>query len=435
MTEEEQQEIKAILRKNNFHRRDRPGRGPALMQGLLRCAVCGTNLSVCYPQKSYMYACRKSERIAEPPCIVFTSNDLDRFILRELFKVLETPPVELLKSALEASRNEKQRRLSWIQSERERLAHEECIAQERADLARGNLPRVHFGALEKLENILQEKEQFEQKIAVERTASPDDESEEELAELCRLVSDVPSLWHHPAVTNQEKKELLRCVIDHIIVAANKERIDAKIVWKSGTPTLLSMWRFHGRYNLVGELHAQGLTAPEIREHMAAGRTPTGQVVKISLDEVYVSIRKLGLKPHRFVTSYASLQRKAAELCREGRSPKWIAQHFNEEGFTTASGKPWTHFRLYSVLRNMGAKIASYERLHTKAISEARAKGLSYREMAVEFNERNIPRRSGRPWTAANVKYRCFELNRRRKRKKKNPTRTELPEPVILKKSA
>jgi len=237
------------------------------------------------------------------------------------------------------------------------------------------------------------------------------------------------------VTNQEKKELLRCVIDHIIVAANKERIDAKIVWKSGTPTLLSMWRFHGRYNLVGELHAQGLTAPEIREHMAAGRTPTGQVVKISLDEVYVSIRKLGLKPHRFVTSYASLQRKAAELCREGRSPKWIAQHFNEEGFTTASGKPWTHFRLYSVLRNMGAKIASYESLHTKAISEARAKGLSYREMAVEFNERNIPRRSGRPWTAANVKYRCFELNRRRKRKKKNPTRTELPEPVILKKSA
>jgi hypothetical protein len=93
MTEEEQQEIMAILRKNNFHRRDRPGRGPALMQGLLRCAVCGANLSVCYPQKGYMYSCRKSERLAERPCIVFTSNDLDRLILRELFKVLETPPV------------------------------------------------------------------------------------------------------------------------------------------------------------------------------------------------------------------------------------------------------------------------------------------------------------------------------------------------------
>ena len=318
-----------------------------------------------------MYSCRKSERIAEPPCIVFTSNDLDRFILRELFKVLETPPVEILKSALEARRNQKQRRLSWSSNRSENgLRMKETMAEERADLTRGNLPRVHFDALEKLEKILQEKEQFEQKIAVERAASSNEESEEELAELCRFAREVPSLWHHPGVTNQEKKELLRCVIDHIVVAANKERIDAKIIWKSGSPTLLSIWRFHGRYNLVGELHAQGLTAPEIREHMAAGRTSTGQVVKISLDEVYVSIRKLGLKSHRFVTSYASLQRKAAELCREGRSPMWIAQHFNEQGFTTASGKPWTHLRLYSVLHNMGAKIASYESLHTKAISEA-----------------------------------------------------------------
>jgi hypothetical protein len=227
----------------------------------------------------------------------------------------------------------------------------------------------------------------------------------------------------------------RCVIDHIVVAANKERIDAKIVWKSGSPTLLSMWRFHGRHNLVGELHAQGLTASEIREHMAAGKTSTGQVVKISLDEVYLSIRKLGLKPHRFAASYASLQRKAAELCRDGRSPKWIAQHFNEQGFMTASGKPWTHFRLYSVLHNVGAKAESFESLHRKAITDARARGLNYQQMAVEFNERNIPRRSGRPWTAPNVKYRCYELYRGRKRKQKEPTGTELPNPVILRRSA
>ena len=107
------------------------------MQGLLRCAVCGANLSVCYPRKATCTRAGNQTRYAEPPCIVFTSNDLDRFILRELFKVLETPPVEILKSALEAPAKSKAERLSWIQSERERLAHEECIAQERADLTRG----------------------------------------------------------------------------------------------------------------------------------------------------------------------------------------------------------------------------------------------------------------------------------------------------------
>jgi DNA invertase Pin-like site-specific DNA recombinase len=354
LTEEEQQEIRSILKKNNFRRRDRPGRGPALMQGLLRCAVCDAKLSVCYPRKSYMYVCQKPQRgYAEPSCVSFTSNDLDRFILREVFKVLESPPIDMLKSALEASRLEKQTRLSWIQSERERLAHEERVAHERADLTRGSLLRVHFDALEKLERVLQEKEQFEQKIALDRLASPNDESETELAELCGFASHVPRLWHHPAVTNQEKKELMRCVIDHIVVATNKERIDAKIIWKSGSPTVLCIWRFHGRHNLVGELHAQGLTAAEIREHMAAGKTSTGQAVRISLDEVYLSIRKLGLTPHRFAASYASLQRKAAELRREGRSPKWIAQHFNEQGFVTLSGKPWTQFRVIIYLTDHG----------------------------------------------------------------------------------
>ena len=165
----------------------------------------------------------------------FFSKDFDQYILQKVFEVLKTPPIDMLKSALEASRSEKQTRLSWIQAERERLGHEERMAQARADLAHGNLRRVHLDALEKLEKVLEEKERFEQKIALEPLVTPDDESEEELEELCRLASEVPSLWHHAAVTNQERKEILRCIIDHIVVAASKERIDATIFWKSGDP--------------------------------------------------------------------------------------------------------------------------------------------------------------------------------------------------------
>jgi len=32
------------LKKNHFKRRNRAGRGPAIMQGLLRCAVCGATV-------------------------------------------------------------------------------------------------------------------------------------------------------------------------------------------------------------------------------------------------------------------------------------------------------------------------------------------------------------------------------------------------------
>ena len=87
----------------------------------------------------------------------------------------------------------------------------------------------------------------------------------------------------------------------------------------------------GCYNLIRELHAQGLTVFEIQEHLAAGKTSTGQKVDITVGRLYMILRKLGLKPNRFTVDYLSLKRKALELNREGQSLKSIANHFNEAG--------------------------------------------------------------------------------------------------------
>jgi DNA invertase Pin-like site-specific DNA recombinase len=423
MTQEQQEEIKAILKKNNFRRRDRPGRGRALMQGLLRCVHCGTSFAVNYGRSSASYACWKSrDYAAEKACTTFISNDFDQCILREVFKVLKTPPIDMLKSALEASRNKKQTRLDWIKSERERLAHEERMAQERAELTRGSLQRVHRDALERLEKVLEEKEQFEQKIALEPLVPSNDESEEELVELCRLVSTVPSIWHHKSMTNQERKEVLRCVIERILVAATKERIDATIVWKSGSQTLLCIWRHRGRHHLIRELHAQKLTALEIKDHLAAGKTSTGQVINISLGRLYLIMQKLGLKQNRFSARYVSLRQKAAELYREGRTLKWIAQHFNEEDAASPSGRRWTRVRVRNLLRRIGEKVESLENLHRRAITEAHARGLNYQEMALEFNEKKLRRMGCRRWTAQAVAHRWSVLNGlQRKREQKQST--------------
>ena len=84
-----------------------------------------------------------------------------------------------------------------------------------------------------------------------------DVSENELEELCRVASDVPRLWDHPAMTHQERKAILRCIIDHVVVAVTRERIDATICWNSGEQTKVSIWRLNGRDNLIRELRAQG----------------------------------------------------------------------------------------------------------------------------------------------------------------------------------
>jgi hypothetical protein len=330
--------------------------------------------------------------------------------------MLQAPPLEMLKAALEEARSQERARLNWIQAGRERIQHEKRKAQELVDRSYGKHPRVYDHAVKKFDEILKEEEQFEQKIAVNPRAPKNDATKEELEELCRLAAEVPSLWHHPAVTDQERKEILRAVIDHIVVAATKERIDATIVWKTGAPTTFFVWCGVGRHNLMRKLHAQNLTAPEIQEHLAAGKTSTGQVVKICLTQLYAVLHKHGLKPNHFSSSYLSLRQslrqKAGELRREGRTLKWIAQYFNEQGFASPTGKPWTRRMVYDLTSKLDKKLPTLGDIHRKAIMDARARGLNYWEMAREFNEKRIPRRAGarRPWTARMVAQTCRRLN-------------------------
>jgi len=434
MTREEQEQIKSILKENEFKRRNRAGRGQALTQGLLRCAICGETLVVCYHKKTYSYGCGwKWLQYAETPCTRFVSLEFDQYILAEVFKILKMPPVDMLMSALEASRRQERARLSWIESERERLEHKVQEAQELVHRSHGSRPRVYEYAVDQLDKVLEEREAFKQKIAIGQAKAKKFETNDELEELCRLATEVPALWHHPLIAHQERKELLRCVIDHIVVSATKERIDATIFWKTGAQTPIVLWRGIGRYTLIRELHDQALTVFEIKEHLAAGKTSNGQKINITAGRLYDILRKLGLKTNRFSAGYLKLRQTAWELHQGGQSTDSIAEHFNDQGFKSASGAPWTQSMVYGLLRAQGKTAILLEDLHREVISEARARGLNYRQMAEEFNERGIRRRDGQPWTARDIKRRWGGLNElKRKREQKGLNTTDL---VDVQKSA
>ena len=387
-----------------------------------------------YHKGTYCYGCGwKWLQYAEKPCTRFVSLEFDQYIVAEVFKILKTPPLDMLTSALEATRAQDRTRRSWMEAERERLKHEEQKAQELMDRSHGSHRRVYDYAVDKLEKVLQAKQEFEQEVTIEQSKAKELQTNEELEELCRLAAELPTLWHHPVVTHQERKELLRCVIDYIVVSATKERIDATIFWKTGAQTPIVLWHNTGRYNLIRELHAQGLTVFEIKEHLAAGKTSNGQKMNITVGRLYDVLRKLGLKPNRFSADYLKLRQTAWELHQSGQSTDSIAEHFNEQGFKSASRAPWTQSMVYGLLRAQGKTAILLENLHREVISEARARGFNYRQMAEEFNERGIRRRDGQPWTARDIKRRWGGLNQlKRKREQKGLNTTDL---VDVKKSA
>jgi DNA invertase Pin-like site-specific DNA recombinase len=408
LSREEQAEFEAIL-KGDPKREMKRGRCRSLLQGLVRCVICGESLLVAYGTKAFCFTCRRTLKNTSKPCVNFSSNDLEKAIVREVLNVLKAPPIEMLRAAARTSQSEKQARLSRMESERTRLANEERAAQERVDLSSQRLPRVHRAAFEKLEKVLQEKERLEQEYA-SALAGQSDETPIDLDELCRIASDVPELWRHEAVSYEERKQILRSVIDHILITASKERIDATIVWRAGGQTPVFVWRVFGRHNLIRELHSQGLTALEIKERLSAGKTSTGQVLNVSLGRLQ-RLKTMGLKAAQRPASYFSARQKAVELDRQGRSRRFIAKYLNEKGLASASGRPWTHSMVGYMLRMTGHKPEPIEELHYRLIGQALGQGLSYRQIANEFNRKQIQLLGVlRTWTASSVKRRWAKIN-------------------------
>jgi hypothetical protein len=80
-----------------------------------------------------------------------------------------------------------------------------------------------------------------------------------------------------------------------------------------------------------------------------------------------------------------------------------------------------------LIRANGQQQEPLENIHRRAITEARARGLDYSQMAAEFNQKNIRRRGGLPWTAKSVAVRWSDLKRiQREREQKRLTETYDP---------
>jgi hypothetical protein len=165
-----QAEIRAIFKANDFFKRDRVGRGSALCQGLLYCVSCETRFVVQYDGTgSHRYWCGwKTIKHAQKPCSSCDGKELDRAIELAVLHVLGTPPLELLREALQDARRKQERRNNWIQAERDRYKHEVEKGLERLDRSRAEYPRLYAHAQKKVEQLLTAEEEFERKIKTER---------------------------------------------------------------------------------------------------------------------------------------------------------------------------------------------------------------------------------------------------------------------------
>ncbi len=213
---------------NGSERRKSPPReGPALLQGLVVCGVCGYRMTVRYHTRngvqSPQYLCqREGIDTSTPKCQSIPGASIDRAIGELLVKTITPVTLEVawqVQTELEARADE----ADALRRQRVERARQE------ADLARRRFMEVDPGNRlvvdvleaewnEKLRGLHDAQEEFEQRRQQDHPTLGDAQRQQIRA----LAANFPRLWHDSHTPQRERKRMVRLLIEDVTLTKRDE---------------------------------------------------------------------------------------------------------------------------------------------------------------------------------------------------------------------
>jgi hypothetical protein len=313
----------------------------------LVCGKCGGRLTVRYggSRNRHTYVCaRQATDYGGEVCQHLSGPPLDEFIGEKVLEALEPAALEL---SLEAAKR--------VESEREELDRLWKMRLERASYEAERAGR-HYRLLEPENRLVgrQLAKDWEQKLAAEQELKEDYRrfiheqprplSEAEREAIRRLSEDIPALWRATNTTEKERKEILRQVIERIVIHAEgkSERVWVRIEWAGGTSTESVMIRPVAKFEQlsyypklcerVRSLAAQGMTAAAIAARLnEEGYRPPKHRGGFGRQSAQELIHRLGLSRRR-------LRSEGREDL--GRHEWWLGELACELGMPEATLYGW-----------------------------------------------------------------------------------------------
>jgi len=284
ITWEDFERNQAQLRANRS-RWEQPGvirKGPALLQGLVVCGRCGKRMLTLTGGRSLppRYACRR-DRIdhAGPLCQSLAARGLDAEVSRVALEALEPSALEV---SLEVQRDLAAERAAVDRQWEQRLEqarYETERARRQYDAVEPENRLVARTLESHWEENLRSLRALEEERARLVREQPREIGEGERGQILALAQDLPRLWHAPTTEDRERKEILRHLIERVVVTVEgkSEWVEAKIEWAGSHETHTRFRRDVRTYeqlsgyeelrSRVRELHAEGLGQSELAERL------------------------------------------------------------------------------------------------------------------------------------------------------------------------
>lgn len=212
--------------------------GLALLQGLLLCGTCGRRLHPRYTGNGGIYPTyqcnwRRREGLSTASCMSVRCADIDAVVVQRIFELLTPDQLQIAVQALtELEKRDAAISKQW-QMKLERAEYEAQLAQRRYEevdpanrLVAATLERKWNESLTRFEELKQSAAQIQHQAALSITA-------EQKSQIMSLAKDLPKIWKASTTQPQDRKRILRLLVNDITV----EKVASK--------SLLLHIRWHG----------------------------------------------------------------------------------------------------------------------------------------------------------------------------------------------
>ena len=281
--------IAAILDDNyaayeHNRRRGVPRHGAALLQGIVYCGRCGHKMMVQY-KGGNEYLCNYLRGQTQAPvCQRLPADPVDQQVVAAFFEALAPAELDLYDHALAQRRQQQQEVDRAQQYALQRLEYEADRARHRYEQVDPAYRLVAAELERRWEAALQALQEAQAQYTRARQA-PEDDLSRALSPALRetfstLGQALPTLWHQDTLSRAQRKALLRCLMEKVVLDRQvPDTIATRIVWRGGAiselavpctvGTLCDVTGFAQMEAQILRLEAQGHSDEAIAERMTS----------------------------------------------------------------------------------------------------------------------------------------------------------------------
>lgn len=322
-------------------RRGVPRKGAALLQGVAVCGRCGRRMSVRYsgPHNDYpVYCCRADkDQTATSLCQEVRALPVDDVVAQTLLEALEPDQIKIAIAAVgKMTEDVRQLEQQWS-LRRERARYEAERARRQYDAVEPENRLVARSLERAWEDRLRAADAIEQDYREWRQQDPVVLKAEDYKALEAIARDLPSLWRAPTTRSQERKHILRLIIQEVQLDQKRSRgqVVIKIIWQTGA---ISEHRLQRRVHSYNDDYADLDYLRERITQLNGKGLMDKQVAAALNEEGVVSARR---RPFTYENVWLLRQRwglSAVKLSPTGNNPlRWLDGTYSVQGAAAAIG--------------------------------------------------------------------------------------------------